>query len=117
MALSKDDILGAKDSALHRIDIPEWGGEAFVRILPGTDLDALTAAQAKLGGAASTSPSRLAAEVVGRCLCDSEGNRIFKDDDIGALAGKSGMVLNRVASAALAINGLTDEAYEAIKGN
>ena len=114
---TKEDILGAKDTAVVPIEIPEWGGGFHMRVLPGPELDALMQAQAKLGGENSTAPSRLAAEVVGRCLCDENGVRLFADGDIGALAGKSGKVLARVATAALGFNGLTDEAAATIKGN
>lgn len=117
MAIGKQDILGAKDTAVRAIDIPEWGGPAFIRVLPGPDLDALSGAQHKLGGENSKTPARLAAEVVGRCLCDENGVRLFTDDEIGALAGKSARVLTRLAQACLEWNGLGDQAFEVTKGN
>lgn len=117
MALTKEQILGASDSKVQAIDVPEWGGECFIRVLPGPDLDAMVTAQARLGGEKSTQPSRLAAEIVGRCLCDENGVRMFADSDIGALAGKSAAVLGRVATAAMELNGLTEASAEAIAGN
>lgn len=114
---TKEDILGAKDSEVIEIHIPEWGGKFHMRVLPGPDLDALIQAQARLGGDKCETPSRLAAEVVGRCLCHPDGVRMFSDSDIGALAGKNAKVLSRVAASALGLNGLTDEAVASLRGN
>lgn len=114
---TKESILGAMDAEVVPVSIPEWGGEFHLRVLPGPDLDALIQAQGKLGGDKCETPSRLAAEVVGRCLCDEHGTRLFADTDIGALAGKNAKVLSRVAAQALGLNGLTDEAVASLKGN
>jgi hypothetical protein len=117
MALSKEDILGAKDTTVRAIDVPEWGGETFIRVLTGTELDALTTAMAKLGGERSTQPSAIAAEFVVRCVCDADGKRLFDDKDVGSLVGKSTKVLTRIAEDAMGLNGLTEEAAATLKGN
>mgnify|MGYP001559997427 CR=1 FL=1 len=114
---TKEDILGAKDCGVLPIDIPEWGGTFHIRVLPGPDLDDLVTAQARLGGDKCSTPAKLAAEVVARCLCNESGVRLFADQDIGALAGKSAKVLARVAASALDFNGLTDQAVEQLRGN
>ena len=35
MALSKDAILAAKDTDVHEVDVPEWGGSILLRSMTG----------------------------------------------------------------------------------
>jgi hypothetical protein len=87
----------------------------FAKTLTGTERAALLAhwhAAEKTGSVAD-----LNARVVIAGVCDSQGARVFADADFEAVNAKSAQVLDRLATAVLALNGLTPGAAETAKKN
>jgi hypothetical protein len=105
--LSKTQILALDDLPKKAVTVPEWGGSVFVRALTGGERDKLERMISK------DDVSR--ASIVALCVVDDEGNRLFTENDIPALADKNGSALERIVSAALSFNMLTDESMEAGK--
>lgn len=110
--LSKDAILGADDLPTRDITVPEWGGDVRVRGLTGRERDRfeMSIAAAQKGGSGEVD---LRAPIVGRCLVDEEGNRLFTDKELGRLAAKSGAVLDRLFDVVRQMSGMDAGQVEA----
>jgi hypothetical protein len=99
--LSRDQILGMRDLPRKAVEVPEWKGQVYVRALTGGERDKMERMISE------DSISRAA--LVALCVVDESGARLFREEDVEALAGKNGQALERIVSAALAFNLLTDE--------
>lgn len=107
--LSRDEILGAKDLRLEPVDVPEWGGRIFVRPLTAEESDKFQRDPDAL--------ENLTARMVAYCAVNEGGGRLFVDNDIAALAGKSAAAMRRVVAAIGKVNAMTVEAREDIRKN
>ena len=47
--LSRDDILGSDDLRLERVDVPEWNGVLYVRVMTAGERDQFEAEVAGVG--------------------------------------------------------------------
>lgn len=99
--LTKDQILGAPDLHVTRVEVPEWGGEVFLRAFTLADRLELEARPD------STDIAAASANAVAIALCDAEGTRLFAADEIGALTGKNANVLLRLFKQVAQINALS----------
>lgn len=118
MALSRDQILEAKDLETREVDCPEWGGSVLVRALSGTDRDAYEASLVQIRGKQQVpNLANIRAKLVARAVVDEDGNRLFTDADIKALGQKSAAALGRVFTVAAEMSGLDDKDIEEIEGN
>ena len=57
------------------------------------------------------------AKLVVRALVDENGDRLFKDQDAGALGAKSGAVLDRLFDIVAEMSGISDTAVADAEGN
>jgi hypothetical protein len=107
VSLTREQILASrKDRKPTRIDVPEWGGEVYIRVL---------SAQDQMQMSEGTKPQDMPITVILHCLVDENGERILQDDDFDALAQEDFPVIMRVFSQAARLNGLsTKELDEAI---
>lgn len=116
MALDRDAIIVAKDIPISTIQIPEWGGEVFVRrqnvrerdfLIPITDgyLDIKPPKKegetpifkVKEGEEAEKAYAKHRLFTVGFALCDENGDRLFNDDEIESVLGaKSPVIIERI---------------------
>ena len=110
MYLSADDILKADDLPVEDFEVAEWGGIVRVRGLTGTERDRFEFKMA----AARNDPSKIQvrADVVGRCIVDVDGKRVFTDRQIDALGNKSGAALDSVFDIVRRLSGMDDSAVE-----
>ena len=123
MALDRAAIL--KDGApsrhlpLVRVDVPEWGGEVWVRTLTGAELDAFEASRVRVGknGKPELAIANTRGTLAALCCCDEKGARLFSDDDAPELGRLGARGLDRVYDAAARLNGLSKEAVEEARGN
>lgn len=115
MVLTKDEILSAEDLKREEVDVPEWGGAVFVRMLTGRERDNLEAFWLRSKEAGSYANAR--ATLVALTVCDESGARLFSDADIEALGGKSAAALDRLSDVAQRINRLTKKDLEDLAGN
>jgi len=109
MALSREDILQAKDLVLKEVAVPEWGGTVFVKSMTAKERDAFEASVTEIrGGKQSVRLENIRAKFAALTICDENGKRLFDEKDIPALAEKSAGALTRVFEAAQKLSGLTD---------
>ena len=109
--LSKDGILGADDKIIEAVDVPEWGGKVYLRILSAHERDLFDADTRDKAGVFVRQDQ--SAKMLVRMICDPDGKLLLTPNDMSALAGKSCKVLERLFDVALRINGYTEEAEEA----
>lgn len=121
--LTREAILAAKDIQREEVSVPEWKTATGVDLmlvqgLNGKERDDLEASMIKgKGKSAQVSLENLRAKVVARTAVDEEGNRIFAEADIPALALKSAAALNRVYEVAQRLSGITQEDVEELTKN
>ena len=111
--LTKEQILGAMDTTVEQIDVPEWDGTVFVRTLSGTELDEFEGENYEVvNGQVNVNKRNVRARLLSRAICDQDGKPLFTLKDVEALGKKSGRALNRVVAVAERINGLDKRALE-----
>lgn len=115
--LNREAILAAEDLRSVDVDVPEWGGTIRVRMLTGAEMDQFmaTVQQHQVNG--KIDPKTLRARLVILTAVDEDGARLFTDDDLDALQGKSHAAIARVFGEAQHLNGLSDDDVEEMAGN
>lgn len=109
--LTKDAILAADDLPKERVNVPEWGGDVYVRTMTGTDRDAFEASLIGKDGRLENVRARL----VSLTICSESGDRLFTDDEISSLGNKSAKALDRLFAVSQRLNGIGAEQVEATK--
>lgn len=102
----RDKILASSDIQSELVDIPEWGVTVEVRGLTASARAALMQSAADDGGRvnlASVYPTM----VIGCTYDPDTGDKVFTDGDFAALGEKSGLAVERIASAAMSLSGMT----------
>jgi hypothetical protein len=114
--LSAADILGADDLHRELVEVPEWGGSVYVRSLTAAERDAITTSVIDDNGNA-TRLNNMRAKIVALGAIDSEGKRLFTNDDVKALGAKSSIAMDRVFGAIQKASGITKEELKELEGN
>ena len=110
--LSKDQILNANDVKLEEVNIPEWNGSVYVRVMSAGERDSFEIQATKPNG-----KQNLRARLAVLTVCDKDGNRIFEESDIPALAKKSASALDAIFRVAIHLNAMTDADIEELEKN
>ena len=113
--LNREAILAAQDLKTEDVDVPEWGGAVRVRMMSGLERDALGASL--VGPDGKVSAERYKYKVLVRSLAADDGSRLFRDDEIEALAAKNPSVLERLYQVADRLNGMSESAVGAAEKN
>lgn len=114
MELDAESILAADDLKSEQVDVPEWGGHVFVRVMKGHERDSFEASIMKGQG---IDYQKIRAKMAVLVLCDSKGKRLFGQKHINDLAEKSAAALDRVFEVAQRINRITDKDVQELQGN
>ncbi len=107
--LTRANILEAKDLETATVAVPEWGGDAIVRLLTGTERHTLYA-KANAGG--KFDMAVFSSLLVTMTLVDDQGVRLFADDEVAIIAGKPWKVVERIFDAAEKLNQLSKGSVE-----
>ena len=113
--LNRDDIKVVQDKKIVAVEVPEWGGQVFVRNLTGKERDALEGRA--INGLDANNFQNIRASMVSQATCDEAGNQVFLPEDVEWLGGKSAIALDRVFSQIQKLSGLRKEDIEELKGN
>lgn len=106
MALTADQILAADDLGLKRVDVPEWGGELYVRVMSVRERDDY---ERLWLGKKETGIDNFRSQYLARVLCNEKGELLFSRGQIDKLAEKSGAVMGRLFDVAMKHNNMTEE--------
>lgn len=107
--LSKDAILGVNDLATKDVFVKAWGGTVRLRMLTAGERAAIEDSQVKTGKIDWTD---FKARIVSLSAVNEDGSRMFSDEDIVALNGKSAPVIDMLFVEANAINALSNDATD-----
>lgn len=109
--LDKNKILLAKDIVVKRVNVPEWGGSVYVRVLSGVERDRLE----RMGAEKKTHNFR--GIFASLAIANEDGTRMFTDADAKALGEKNGAALQRIIDAGVEVNKLSGESIEELEKN
>lgn len=109
--LTRDAILRAEDLLREKVEVPEWGGEVWVRAMTAAERDRLEAAV--LDGKTAS----IRALVAAMCMVDERGERLFGDQDVEALARKNAQALDRVFQVARRLSRMREADVEDAEKN
>jgi len=116
--LTRDEILQVQDLPVEDVHVPEWGGWVRVRGLTAEERDRFEASILEgQGKHARVKMENIRAKLVAMTVVDEEGNRLFTDEDVAALAKKSAAAVQRVFDVAMRLSGLTEAAVEELAKN
>lgn len=108
--LKRDDILKVDDRAMELVQVPEWGGEVWVRGLNGAERDKFEASMVQTRGKSQTvNMANVRARLAAASMCDEGGVRLFTDADVDALGQKGAAALQRVFLVAQRLSGIGEE--------
>ncbi len=123
------DIVKSVDLKKEEVEVAEWGGSVLMRELTSKERDHFEATSFvetlddnpdKPGEKLITRRpilDNLRARLVALCMVDDAGNRLFGDDEVEVLGGKSAAVLSRLFTVAQRLNGLAAKAVEDAEKN
>ena len=109
--LSKEAILQANDIKKVLVEVPEWGGQVYVRSMTAIQRDKfeLAVQEKKI--------QNWRALIASQTICDENGNTLFNEQDINALSQKSASALSRVFDKAIELSRFTNEDIEELEKN
>lgn len=114
--LTAEKILAAQDTdAPIKVDIPEWGGGAFLRVMSGAERD-----QWELiaeAGIRKKTTANVRASLLIATLCDENGKRLFGHGQADALGKKSSIVIDRLFDIAQKLNKLKESDIDELEKN
>ena len=109
--LTRDQILNCQDLKKERVDVPEWGGEVYVKSLTALERDRFELQ------AQNKAVQNHRAFVVAMAVCDAEGNKLFTEADIVKLGNKSAAALARIFDVAVKLSRFTEEDIDQLEKN
>lgn len=116
----RETALASKDARRRRLVLPEWEIVGYVHTWSGMErsqvMQAWRAWRDAHGGETASEPF-YRAFIVAHALRDEDGNRIFLDSDVIAIANRSSRVIDVVIYAVDQLNGITDAEAERILKN
>lgn len=109
MALTAEQILAADDTGLLEVQVPEWNGSVYIRVMSVGERDAY---ERKWIGKKESGIANFRTEYLSRVLCDEKGTLLFTGEEATKLASKSGAVMGRLFDAAMQHNYMQEDAVE-----
>ena len=119
MSLTRDQIFAVQDIKKEPVEIPQWGGTVWVKGLTGAERDAfeISIMDFKDGKKPKMVLENMRAKLCVMTVCDENGRRLFKDEDIPTLGKKSAKALSIIFDKAQELSGLTDEDVDKLAKN
>lgn len=111
--LTADQIFAANDMSLVPVEVPEWNGTVYVRVMSVGEMEAYQREFAEKREKMENWRSKLLV----RCLCDKDGKPLFTAEQVEKLGAKSVKVMSRLFDTAMKHNAVTNEDVEALAKN
>ena len=116
--LTKEDIISIDDVEIRKVFVEKWGRYVYLRNMSAKVRDNYEweIYQARQRGILDRISIRTL--LVSKCLCDAEGNLLFKDkSDVAALAKKNAAALEVLFKEAQDLNGIEREELDEMTEN
>ena len=111
--LTAADLLDATDLHRELVELPELGAAAYVREMSGIERDEWeSSVSRRRGGSIEVNRKNFRATLLVRCVCDENGERLFKDDQAGALGRVGAGTIGRLFDVAMRVNGISKSDQE-----
>jgi len=107
--LSKENIRAADDLGGEIVEVPEWGGKVRIGVLSVAAANAIFDKE--------VSDVNPMVRLVGACLVDKHGERLFTEKELGELLCKNAAVIQRLWKKACEVNGLNVKIEDAVKNS
>lgn len=114
MALTKDQILSADDMGLLAVNVPEWGGDVYIRVMSVSERDAY---EREWIGKRETGVENFRTKFLQRVLCDESGKLLFSPNETDSLSVKSAKVMGRLWEKAMKHNALMESDVQELAKN
>lgn len=116
---TRDLILAADDLRHEDVHVPEWGCTVRLKAMTGEERDSFESSilRDRSNPSSGVDPRNFHAKFLVRILCDADGKRLFSDDDVELLSGKSASVLDRLYDVGASLAGLLPSDAERLAGN
>lgn len=111
--LTADQIFAADDLGLVPVNVKEWNGTVYVRVMSVGEMEAYQREFAEKREKMENWRSKLLVS----CLCDASGKPLFTKDQIGKLEEKSVKVMSRLFDMAMKHNAVTEKDVEDLAKN
>ena len=115
MELNREQILEADDLKTEEMEVPEWGGEIYIRTMTGTERDSFE--QSILDSDRKANLKDIRAKLCSLTIVDAQGRRLFTNEDVQAIGGKSALVLDKIFAKSQALNGISQNDVEDLEKN
>ena len=120
--LNRDEILSNNDLPIRDVPVPEWGPDSGVRVrtLPVVELEEFqnsiqNSRKGKVNKRIDLKGTTARLLVI--TVVDEKGQSVFNEADVAALNQKSAAAVQRIANAAMELNGLKEQDMEELAGN
>jgi monomeric isocitrate dehydrogenase len=111
--LTAADILAADDMGLVPVNVKEWNGTVYVRVMSVGEMEAYQREFAEK----KEKMENWRAKLLQRCLCDKSGRQLFTPEEIDKLSAKSVKVMSKLFDAAMKHNAVTEKDVEDLAKN
>lgn len=113
--LDRDAILKADDLPHEDIKVPEWGGTVRVRAITAGERDKFE--QSIFANRDDMTKRAIRARLASLSIIDKNGERLFSDEDVSALDGKSARAMDRVFEVAERLSGVGPDDVKELEKN
>lgn len=114
MPLDRKQILDANDLNLLEVNVPEWGGSVYIRVMTVGERDAY---EREWIGKRDTGVDNFRTKFLQRVLCDQAGELLFTPDDLTSLAKKPANIMCPLWEKAMQHNRLMGSDVEELAKN
>ena len=101
--LGADDILNSNDLKYEKVEVPEWGGFVYVKMMSAKERDAWEYANYVNK---ENAIRNVRGSLLQKTICNVEGKLIFKEEHAEQLGEKGSSAVERVFSVAQKLNKL-----------
>ncbi len=115
--LGRDAIFAVDDQSIQPLEVPEWGGTVYLRVMTGEERDEYENGMVNPATGKLTKRDNFRARLAVIVLCNEDGERLFTPGDVGKICKKGGKALDRIFAAGTKLNGMTEDDVKEIKGN
>ncbi len=113
--LGRDAILAADDLPFEDVKVPEWGGTVRVRAITAGERDLFE--QSVIADRENMGFRAIRARMASLSIVDAKGDRLFTEEDIEALDGKSAAAMDRVFEVSERLSGLGGDDVKELEKN
>lgn len=108
--LTRDGIISVEDLPLERVEVPEWNGVVYMRVLTGKQRDEFEQLATDRRAAKRFECKEIMVRMIQMSLCDKSGKLLFAGhEDAQKLNEKSAAVLIRLFKVVQKISKISDE--------